>query len=694
MTLLQQVEAAWKQTGLNVPVVAEKARIRALVARAQRDQAFTAALRALEEAGCRTCAERDTIYGFSETESICIHLGNGTTRRRRFLGRSVPLFALLGPDGVGKSTVLKLVREWFEREAPFVNITVRQWRPGLLPPLAALLGKGGDGDSDQRPRRHRGNLQWVRLFYYFLDFLFGAWRKDRNRGDGSRMIVYDRCALDMCVDPYRFGLSSRRGTRLLWKLTPRPQSLILLYDEPERIAQRKDDLQAHEVADQLESWLKLAEQDEVHAIIRVDDNPQEIANRVRSLLIDAFILHVGQVGNLRPIVNRPAAEHRQDRDAYAVLPTRTNPRFLIPLTNRRAAAASLAIYNAQRPIARLGKLLLTCGLRTGIAQPFLRHRQNPPLDSLRPLLGAAVGYDDISIAVALGTPGPNQKPALQIMDRVGRVLGYAKIGCNPRTIASIRNEENALRSLESETFRTATIPRVLHAGNFPEDGSYILVQSSTPGLGSGRIEPDNRHVEFLADLHRLKPGLGQLPCPDLDAVAEVRQNGFHYYAHLIDWAREYCARYSHVPLGPAHGDFTPWNILESCGGKLLVFDWETFHTRVPASWDLFHLLVAGEVEVRGATPGAIYAALNKPGRIRRLIDDYFRRIGASDDLIEPLFVSYLANALCCGVLGLANDSSEKDRLLQRTWAALLTLTRHRGGSEVSEAAAEAVAEAV
>lgn len=694
--MLRDLQAAWKHAGVAVETVDESGRLRATVARKDREPAFSVAIRALEALGCRTCADRTSdawsIFGFSEDGCIRIDLLADGKRRlpmwRRIAGQSATTVALLGPDGVGKSTTLRLVREWFEREAPFVNITLRQWRPALLPPLASLLGKGGDGEGDQRPRRNPGNMQWLRLFYYFVDYVAGSWWKDRDRGDNARLIIYDRCGLDMTVDPYRFALKSRRGTALLWKITPRPGTLLLLYDTARRIAKRKDDLAEHEVAEQLESWLKLVAQDEVHAVIQVDADPQEIANRVRDLMIDAFVRHhehgFTQTGATAADVSGECA--------YAALPSLANPRFLIPLANRKVAAASLAIYNAQRMSARAMKALLRFALRTGVVQIFQRHRIGlGPLAGAPSFLSRTIGYENVSIAVSLGTPGPNRKPALQIMDRDGGILGYAKVGSTARTIASIRNEEAALLRLDSARFSTGAIPRVLHAGWMDEN--YVLVQSPATGLRSqGSITPGEKHIRFLAELHRMNASTGELPGVDERSVASLRAAGFHYYAHLIEWANG--RSHEPVPFGPAHRDFTPWNIRQDVNG-LLIFDWETFEEQAPAGWDLFHLLVAGAVEVDGATAGAIYKAIMQPGRTRDLIEDYFRQIDADQRLIEPLFVSYAANALCAGVLELGEKASEKDRALQRTWAALLTLTRHNGAAIPQDAVEQAaVVEAV
>ena len=699
ISLLNRVQDAWRRCGIAVTAKpGEDGRIQATVERGQRQAAFDAALGALQSCGCSVCADRScatwSVFGFSEDGCVCIDLSSsgGARRppRRRF-----PVVALLGPDGVGKSTALRLVREWFARNAPFIDIAVRQWRPGLLPPLAALLGKGGkgEGESDFRPRRERGNLQWIRLPYYFLDFVFGSWWKDRGR-NRSRLVIYDRCALDMAVDPYRFGLASAAGTRALWRWTPRPDLLTLLYDSPARIAARKDDLQEHEVAEQLERWLQFASEDQVQSIVQVDAGPEQIAARVRSLFIEAFIsAHEHGFGvQDDDAVDRFANMFGDaaETDQYAALPSRANARFLIPLKDRAAAAASLAVYNAQRPIARAAKNIVTAGLRLGVAQPFLRDRVSLPREPLPELLARAVGEDHISIAASLGTPGPNRKPALQIMDAHGRILAYAKIGGNAATIASVRNEARALEFLQNARFSGADIPRVLFAGECR--GNYVLVQSAAEGLRAAGLEAANSHVHFLAELYEMACAVAPLPRPDEQAIAACAQAGFHYYAHQLAWARRFCAGYDGVPFGPAHRDFTPWNI-RTRRERLFIYDWETFDARIPAAWDLFHLIVAGGVEVRGASPAAIYGAITEPGRTRDLISEYFRRIGAETELVEPLFIAYAADALCSSVLHLGDAASTKDVQMRRAWAGLLMLARYCGKPSRATAS-EAVPELV
>src|ERR1700676_4213281 len=133
-------------------------------------------------------------------------------RTATFEARGLTRIALVGPDGVGKSPPIALIRDWFERELPDYRVELRRWRPGLLPDLGWFIGKPSVTVKAAKPRRNAGRFHGLRVFYYYWDFLLGAWWKDQIRTPPATVVIYDRCALDMKVDPVRFGLSSARGT--------------------------------------------------------------------------------------------------------------------------------------------------------------------------------------------------------------------------------------------------------------------------------------------------------------------------------------------------------------------------------------------------------------------------------------------------------------------------------------------------
>src|SRR4030095_1152528 len=208
-----------------------------------------------------------------------LRLGSNAVRRKllQFFSPCAPIIAIVGPDGVGKSTTVKAVQQLDEHV--FVDVMVRHWRPGVLPLRAELLGK------EIAP----GSLHAVRLFYYYLDFLIGGLTKDRIASIQQRLVLYDRCFLDMAVDPLRFGLSSSRGTDLCWRWLPKPDRIILLSDEVGRIHDRNPELTKSEIQRQLDEWQRRAKAGQVHAVIGVHGSRDHVIDRIWEVITNAFV---------------------------------------------------------------------------------------------------------------------------------------------------------------------------------------------------------------------------------------------------------------------------------------------------------------------------------------------------------------------------------------------------------------------
>lgn len=201
-----------------------------------------------------------------------------------------PIIALVGPDGVGKSTTLRGLEQ--RNGHVFLDVIVRHWRPNVLPQLARLAGKEvtrPDADGFLLPRRTPGRLQALRLLYYYLDFLIGGFIRDRIDSSRQRLVLYDRCFLDMAVDPVRFGLASARGTKVGWQLLPKPHRIILLTDEPARIHARKPELTIAELETHLGEWHRRAEAGEIDAVIRLPAAPDEIVRRIWDIIVDVYL---------------------------------------------------------------------------------------------------------------------------------------------------------------------------------------------------------------------------------------------------------------------------------------------------------------------------------------------------------------------------------------------------------------------
>ena len=215
-----------------------------------------------------------------------------TRRLWQFRAPCGPIVALLGPDGAGKTTAIAALQQ--SALSVFTRVSVRHWRPGLLPLRSrhAIPGGGRIAAGQPRPEAGRGVWRlshWAKLLYYFADYQLGHALRDVRDSSRQRLIVYDRWASDMFVDPYRYGLASACGTLLLSRWVPRPDVIVLLTGTPSEIYGRKQELTVPEIEAQLSRCERLSQMGLIDQKLDAGRRPAELAASLLSLALRAFL---------------------------------------------------------------------------------------------------------------------------------------------------------------------------------------------------------------------------------------------------------------------------------------------------------------------------------------------------------------------------------------------------------------------
>jgi thymidylate kinase len=159
--------------------------------------------------------------------------------------------AFLGPDGCGKSSVVDAVRR---NLAPaFVGTERRTFPPGLLRRATG----SNESPHAQRPRSFLSSS--VRAVFYWLTYctLGHLWLIRPAIARGT-LVVHDRHLVDALVDPrrYRYG-GPAWLLRVIWRLVPKPDLVILLDAPADVIQARKQEVSAGETCRQLAAYRRL-----------------------------------------------------------------------------------------------------------------------------------------------------------------------------------------------------------------------------------------------------------------------------------------------------------------------------------------------------------------------------------------------------------------------------------------------------
>jgi thymidylate kinase len=192
---------------------------------------------------------------------------------RRLLSPTGVFVAVLGPDGSGKSTIIRQVTQ---RARPaFRRIAIFHFRPNVFTRPRVVVDKVAD---PQRLPPYCWPVSIAKILYYVADAIAGHLIFTRPAVTRSTLMVADRYYHDLLVDPrrYRYG-GPKWLANVASALVPAP-SLWFVMDAPVEVIQaRKCEVPSSETRRQIDAYRTMANQLKRARLIRTDQSIESAA---------------------------------------------------------------------------------------------------------------------------------------------------------------------------------------------------------------------------------------------------------------------------------------------------------------------------------------------------------------------------------------------------------------------------------
>jgi thymidylate kinase len=191
------------------------------------------------------------------------------------------VIAIMGVDGSGKSTLANHLNRKLKKK--YIKIQNLHLRPYFFLTDTSTVNTNPHNIKKKKLKIISFFTILVWLFMYRIFFFFNLKKK-------NQLIIFDRYAHDLLIDKvrYRFNLS-KKITRFILKLFPKPNLWIFLNPPIKIIEKRKKELPTHELIRQSNEYKKLLKKESnvitVNTEQKTAKNISLIVRKMKSIII-------------------------------------------------------------------------------------------------------------------------------------------------------------------------------------------------------------------------------------------------------------------------------------------------------------------------------------------------------------------------------------------------------------------------
>jgi thymidylate kinase len=201
--------------------------------------------------------------------------------------------ALLGPDGVGKSTLIRHMENHLMGIMKTETNEMKTFhiRPGVFPTITELLNRKKQSSGKTSVLRDAWQspssvISFIRILCFWVDYMLGYIIKILPELVKYRVVVLDRYFFDILIDPLRYKIRlPNRFMKILFMSIPRPRIIIVLDAPPDVIFRRKRELNEDKIGVLLDKYRNIKNEYENVHIFPATIPPRELSVEVVSAFL-------------------------------------------------------------------------------------------------------------------------------------------------------------------------------------------------------------------------------------------------------------------------------------------------------------------------------------------------------------------------------------------------------------------------